>query len=48
MGESIKGLDLVGATNISGIFVAGDAATPLKAAANAMASGKLRVGYVST
>ncbi|EHY54816.1 hypothetical protein HRR83_004012 [Exophiala dermatitidis] len=39
MGENIKGVELGGATKIPGLFIAGDAATPLKAVTNAISSG---------
>lgn len=40
MGEAIKGVELGGSTKIPGVFIAGDAATPLKAVTNALSSGK--------
>ncbi|KAG9768419.1 hypothetical protein KCU88_g7209, partial [Aureobasidium melanogenum] len=39
MGENIKGVELGGATKIPGLFIAGDAATPMKAVTNAISSG---------
>ncbi|KAL6241822.1 hypothetical protein RBB50_011355 [Rhinocladiella similis] len=39
MGEIIKGVELGGVTTVPGVFVAGDAATALKAATNAVSSG---------
>jgi thioredoxin reductase len=39
MGESVKTVDPLGSTNIKGVFVAGDAGTPMKAVANAIGSG---------
>ena len=42
MGEHIKGLELGGTTKVPGVFVVGDAGTPMKAVANAISSGKLR------
>lgn len=43
MGENIKGVDIVGSTKIPGVFVAGDASTPMKAATFAIASGKCSI-----
>lgn len=40
MGENIKGVELTGSTKVPGVFIAGDASTPLKAATNAISSGK--------
>lgn len=40
LGQSVK-TDPLFATNVPGVFVAGDAATPMKVVANAMGSGKL-------
>jgi thioredoxin reductase len=39
MGQSVK-TDPLFSTNVPGVFVAGDAATPMKVVANAMGSGK--------
>ncbi|KAI1626533.1 thioredoxin reductase glit [Exophiala viscosa] len=39
MGEHIKDLELGGTTKVSGVFVVGDAGTPMKAVANAISSG---------
>ncbi|KAK4936197.1 hypothetical protein LTR10_022898 [Elasticomyces elasticus] len=39
MGEHIKDLDLGGKSKAPGVFVVGDAATPMKAVANAISSG---------
>jgi pyruvate/2-oxoglutarate dehydrogenase complex dihydrolipoamide dehydrogenase (E3) component len=39
VGQNVK-VDPMGSTSVRGIFVAGDAATPLKAAANAISSGE--------
>ncbi|RMD39840.1 hypothetical protein DV735_g5286, partial [Chaetothyriales sp. CBS 134920] len=39
MGEHVKVVDFAGSTNVPGVFVVGDASTPLKAVANAMSSG---------
>lgn len=41
MGEQIKDVELDGTTRVPGVFVAGDAVTPLKSAPNAISSGKL-------
>lgn len=40
MGDTIKLVDVFGSTTMKGVFAAGDASTPLKAASNALASGK--------
>jgi thioredoxin reductase len=40
LGPNIKVVDPTFSTSVRGVFVAGDAATPLKAAANAASSGK--------
>ncbi|KAJ4548939.1 hypothetical protein HRR80_008277 [Exophiala dermatitidis] len=40
MGEHVKGVEMMGNTSVPGVFVAGDAGTPIKVAANAMSSGK--------
>ncbi|KAL2410759.1 Thioredoxin reductase verT [Exophiala dermatitidis] len=39
MGEHVKGVEMMGNTSVPGVFVAGDAGTPIKVAANAMSSG---------
>ncbi|KAL4783359.1 cytochrome P450 [Aspergillus varians] len=39
MGENVKTVDPLGSTNVKGVFVAGDAGTPMKAVANAIGSG---------
>jgi len=40
MGENVKDLELGGTTKVPGVFVVGDAGTPMKAVANAISSGK--------
>jgi gliotoxin/aspirochlorine biosynthesis thioredoxin reductase len=40
MGEHVKTVDPLGSTNIHGVFVAGDAGTPMKAVANAIGTGE--------
>ncbi|KAL2869635.1 cytochrome P450 monooxygenase gliC [Aspergillus lucknowensis] len=40
MGEHVKTVDPLGSTNVKGVFVAGDAATPMKAVANAIGTGE--------
>ncbi|KAL5356679.1 cytochrome P450 [Aspergillus floccosus] len=41
MGEHVKTMDPLGSTNVKGVFVAGDAATPMKAVANAIGTDLL-------
>jgi pyruvate/2-oxoglutarate dehydrogenase complex dihydrolipoamide dehydrogenase (E3) component len=40
MGQNIKVVDPLCSTNVKGVFVAGDAGTPMKAVANAIGSGE--------
>jgi hypothetical protein len=42
-GQNIKTADMFNSTNVKGVFVAGDAATPFKAVANALSSGRFLV-----